>query len=97
MSFRVGQKVVCINPTGEDFDQTEVQVGRVYTIKGWCRSAEHEDAAGFFLCEVVAGEDEEYCDCFAPEFFRPVTERETDIEIFKRLLVPGTKIVEHVS
>ena len=98
MNFHIGQKVVCIR---EDWINTDLiphlaKKGGVYTVRHkypaygttYLLLAEIVNPIPSFLAQEPA---------FIAIHFRPVTERKTDIEIFKRLLVPGTKILEPVS
>jgi hypothetical protein len=90
MTFRVGQKVVCV----DDHDQPSapyVVQGRIYTISGlhYCH-----DGLGFYLEEVPDIETDDYWGSFKAERFRPIVSRKTDISALKALLVPGAKIRE---
>lgn len=85
MTFRVGQKVVCVNAEGS----ANLVKGAVYTIETilpemlgtW--GDEYVVAIGILLVETTP--DTDY-DCFFPTRFRPVVERKTSIEIFTRML-----------
>lgn len=88
MTFRVGQRVECVDDSPDYLGRPlVVSKGSKYTI------ADVFDLfgeTGVTLLEVDPGA--------APGWrasrFRAVVERKTDISIFKRLLVPGTKIHE---
>lgn len=91
--FHVGQKVVCIKriPWRDEETRQFVWIGPLY--KEECTVAEIVPLpTGLHLCLAEYSADE----CWIATAFRPVTERKTDIEIFRRLLVPGAKIVETV-
>ena len=96
MSFRVGQKVVCVNaePSADGYKVALIE-GAVYTIieivdHAGDRRCVREDTLGIILCEV---QSPPYRIGFYGEFsahrFRPVVERKTNISIFTRMLTPG--------
>lgn len=83
MTFRIGQKVVCVaNVKGKlnDLGLPGFVKGRVYTITSFYEEPPH----GLFLC--VAELDQrvggQVCG------FRPIAEGKTDISIFKEMLTP---------
>jgi hypothetical protein len=100
MTFRVGQKVVCIAESrgGGYPDDKRPVVGSVYTIRGieidrrGCI-----DPIGVLLEEIVneprmyRGYDEPSEVSFASTRFRPVVERKTDISIFTEILRKASK------
>ncbi len=81
MTFRVGQKVVCVDATG--FERY-IDKGAIYEITSirWpylsvtCRPAD--------LCDTA-----ESARGYYHTRFRPVVERKTDISIFERMLTGG--------
>lgn len=83
MTFRVGQKVVCVADRKRrlnDLGLPGFVKGRVYTITSFYEEEPH----GLFLS--VAELDQrvggQVCG------FRPVVERKTDISIFQKMLIP---------
>lgn len=97
MTFRVGQRVICVDDrplpreTGSRWvDGEGVIAGQVYTIKRvYVNSGHHlvwlEEVARSDIAMAVFGPDVGY-----GQFrFRPLAERETDISIFTSLLTPS--------
>jgi hypothetical protein len=90
MTFRVGQKVACIDADGAD----DLSHGAIYTIKeilpvskrvwrgSWCTYAP---------ILLVEAKPNSGTVAFCPERFRPVVERETDITIFTEILRNASK------
>jgi len=105
MTFRVGQKVVCVN---DMFDHPSWQfvpnrpvAGQVYTIRQITEFnfTSEPNAAAVYLGELVnpihSWRYNGHRECpFAVERFRPLVSRTTDISALKALLVPGAKIRE---
>lgn len=92
MTFRIGQKIVCVDDvfTAADGGGDLPKRGCVYTVR-WigCRPTDG-DTPGVMLYEIHGGFTPfgiEYC--FAVHRFRPLVERKTDISIFKRMLNPS--------
>lgn len=88
--FHVGQKVVCVDDSPDALGRPLVVMkDHIYTV-----------SSSFYWNGIPAILLQEVCPGSAPGWFaykfRPITERKTDISIFKRLLVPGSKIVEPV-
>jgi hypothetical protein len=85
MTFRVGQKVVCISE-----DKTRIlRRGRIYTIASirWIGADETNDPGlGVTVEETPTKEDDEWFAEFRAERFRPIVERKTDISIFTKML-----------
>ena len=84
MTFRVGQKVVCVDARSGSsclYDK------KVYT----CLAIEPE----YLRVDCCAGHDPEKHRWFTHRF-RPIVERKTDISALQALLVPGAKIREMV-
>lgn len=97
MTFRVGQKVVCINdtprPKGVVFvcavgllavptgNMGGLTKGRVYTVKS---IHHHPVTTCLFLCEIPPRSANDFG--FRPDRFRPIVERKTDISIFTSML-----------
>ena len=97
MTFRVGQKVVCIetwvrrNGVGDEIGPV---AGEIYTIRdiGFLNPAA-PDVVAVLLAE-IRNAVHDYVDgrgetCFAAHRFRPVVERKTDISIFTQMLNPS--------
>ncbi len=86
--FRIGQKVVCVDA---DIDcgcgcSTNLSLGAIYTIK--CARFDH---GGVQEIELQETEPVGWSSGYASTRFRPVVERKTNIEIFKKMLVPQRK------
>jgi hypothetical protein len=82
MTFRVGQKVVCVDASpGERSGERSLTKGAVYIVTG----LPHRH--GMFVCGAPTPNP------FGWDFsrFRPVVERKTDISIFKKMLRPVSK------
>lgn len=109
MSFHVGQKVVCVRdgwnivPDGFHPSSPLPRAGVEYIV----RTVEPSElVAGASLIRLHWLILPKLPNGWEPNFstvgydgkinFRPITERKTDIEIFRRLLVPGTKIEKTV-
>jgi hypothetical protein len=94
MTFRVGQKVVCVdskNSYGMVWirgDDVPVE-GRVYTVSR-TGLISGRGRACIDLVELKRANGYSYGEWR----FRPIVERQTDISALKALLVPGTKIRE---
>lgn len=94
MTFRVGQKVVCIRKDaweGGYQDETDPIYGHVYTIREIVDYP--HGPVGLLLVEIVNpprhyAEGFHECDFQSPNF-RPVVERNTDISIFTAMLKPS--------
>jgi hypothetical protein len=95
MTFRVGQKVVCVrDDCAREDGVIELVKGQIYTIR-WCGL--DGDGRTSWSCVRL---DEIFrdasvlgyrnnIDCpFAANRFRPIVERKTDISIFTRMLTP---------
>lgn len=101
MTFHVGQKVVCVNVRGLErhfYPRTRLPVERVtYTVRELLTI---KGKPLLRLHEIVNHEYDFESGVFEPAFhvsrFRPITERKTDISIFKKLLQPNSKIIERV-
>lgn len=100
MSFHVGQKVVCVDDDLHDewhhgspdvpLVTEHIRRGQIYIV----RRTMFRKMPLIWLCGINRKTVEWFDSGFHASRFRPITERKTDIEIFRRLLVPGTKIVE---
>lgn len=99
MSFRVGQKVVCICDDVPKFfgDEQVPNKGAVYTVRAVFDGI--TDRLGVYLYEINNahmierwGGDTE--PGFSAHIFRPVVERKTDISIFQRMLIPSKQGIE---
>lgn len=93
MTFRVGQKVVCINDDPNAFypagrgDLDGLMKGCIYTVReiGLIGYAGH----ACVRLEELRRPDKYDNDCpYAAARFRPIVERKTDISIFARMLDP---------
>lgn len=87
MTFRVGQKVVCVDASGA-VDPRPVK-GRVYTIASarWVNAC-LEPGWGVTLVELPSIETDDHHAEFFARRFRPIVERKTDISIFIKMLTP---------
>jgi hypothetical protein len=87
MSFRVGQKVVCVkNGAAKWRGQTQARVGEIYTIRDVYVDPISGDV-GIHLAEIINPLHPcgiEYG--FYAKRFRPVVSRKTDISIFHAIL-----------
>lgn len=88
MTFRVNQKVVCV----EAFGGIEPRLvrGRVYTIASvrWVEDC-NDSFLGVTLAELQTEETDEYYAEFFASRFRPVVDRKTDISTFTKMLNPS--------
>lgn len=98
LMFYVGQKVVCVEPSrgGGYPDDIVPYVGGIYTIRGIdANRAGGAYHTGLFLEEIVnplrgyAGYVVLSEASFRATRFRPLTERKTDISVFRALLNPA--------
>src|SRR5262249_8094610 len=104
MSFHVGQRVVCIKRSGDGYGwEILPRVGGIYTIRGFDYRAACDEKEGVWLEEIV-NKPAMYMGytclseaSFGRSHFRPVTERKTDISIFKRMLVPAGRRQRQVA
>lgn len=101
MSFRVGQKVVCIAP----FDSTWAgwatpQQSKTYTVRAVSMGsvAQVRDYGPWFsvLLDEIKNPERDGEPTFGHQHFRPLIERKTDISIFTELLTPKQKQAERV-
>lgn len=103
MTFRVGQKVVCVDISPMTHRKTKapasdyLSVGAIYTIR-WVGDApfEADKHLGPYLklAEIIRDDDKnpEYSDYpFIASRFRPIVERKTDITVFTEILRKATK------
>jgi hypothetical protein len=91
MTFRVGQKVVCVNDEPGYVIKVDWLIrGRVYTIR---RIDEMAGGLGLSFYELP---DFQKCkkSGWAANRFRPIAERKTDISIFTAMLNPSKQGVE---
>lgn len=109
MIDRIGQKVICIDPTWGDGRGSQPRcpnvpvLNGVYTVRSisWFTAVRTEGPTCWIrLFEVVnppnpslKGPVEPY---FEVEKYRPVVDRPTSIEIFTALLLPATRRLERV-
>lgn len=88
MTFRVGQKVVCVNDKFIVRAEENPIAGHIYTVR-WVGQRNTDFVPAMMLQEISGGLHSlgiEYA--FAIDRFRPVVERKTDISIFKKMLAP---------
>ncbi len=84
MTFRVGQKVVCVDASGQVPGWDKVVEGRVYIIRGFTT----RPACGYYgpivegVVRIHMGVDWP----FSTDRFRPIVERKTDISVFTAML-----------
>lgn len=89
MTFRVGQKVICIDEVGQNpnlGDRTVIK-GRIYTVR---EAYDWFGYPGIRLDEIYNYLDRGY----SAHRFRPVVERKTDISIFTAMLNTSKREVE---
>jgi hypothetical protein len=102
MTFRVGQKVVCIKGHYNPPASGGVKEGNIYTIRELGLTQDgapgvrvHEIALSSGHREIGNISGKPFKDVFMRENrFRPIVSRKTDISALKALLVPGAKIRE---
>jgi hypothetical protein len=97
--FRIGQKVVCVDdadymhrPGGLITDY--IRKGEIYIIREICEFDYRPDrqfGRGVRLVGIDRTEPNYPDYPFALVRFRPIVERETDISIFKKMLIPTSK------
>lgn len=102
MTFRVGQKVECINvdphlypcsnPDEYDLDLADLKVGEIYRVR-WCKPTRRRDFGKFIGVRLVGIVRSNGDPAFGAMRFRPVIERkrETDISALTALLKPKTR------
>lgn len=89
MAFYVGQKVECIQDTGDQHGREMfIRKGAIYTIASFVVS--NWGTEGVTLLEVapppgIVG--------WKPSLFRPIVERKTDISVFEAMLNPSKQEV----
>lgn len=98
MTFRVGQEVECVNAEpADDWHVLWLAKGNIYIVTGL--------VGGFGSFNYGPGRSEygvtlAGLECkpngFGASRFRPIVKRKTSIEVFTRLLVPGSKVSEPV-
>ncbi len=94
--FYSGQKVVCVDDSPSVYgDESGLVKGDIYTVNKVMYSAE-ADRTCLDIVEVPNDWDNSWYWGFRPERFRPVTEKKTDISVFKEIVtkVPQTKVTE---
>lgn len=96
MTFRIGQKVVCVDDSGGNYSPWPISIdstvdgltkNRVYHIR---RVGKYRGAKVVWLAEINRGRCSNHPRAgevgFARERFRPLIERKTDISIFTEIL-----------
>ena len=87
MTFRIGQKVVCIYDwVYPDEPGPYVIKGNIYTVSGF--GDWYGDLTIYFAEMPVYKSPDGWSDGYDPAYFRPVVEKKTDISIFTALLNP---------
>lgn len=84
MTFRIGQKVVCIDDgsrAGHIWGGDLLYRNKIYTVTGFWRC---EDGLGLILRE--AKNHEEFGQSYDARRFRPAVDRPTDISVFTEIL-----------
>jgi len=88
MTFRVGQKVVCVDdttPEGFDWYKMPIKKGAIYTVSQSGLSSWLDGAPAIHLSEVKRSVP------FWASRFRPVVERKTDISFAHEILRKASK------
>jgi len=99
MTFRVGQKVVCVDDRPDWHSRTKFfERGHIYTISDLKMNSQfitgpRSYGAGSGIRFVEVAEPHEYA-WFDARRFRPAVERKTDISIFTAMLNPSEKRVD---
>jgi hypothetical protein len=105
VSFHVGQKIVCIHDGWRHpfiyLVQSLPKKGAIYHVRGF-EGEKYDPAAAvgcayIWLSEIVNPPVSGIEPSFSVRFFRPVTERKTDISVFTKLLTPAPKRLEPVA
>lgn len=92
MTFRVGQKVVCVDDDSW-VGQGCIVKGRVYEVAGLLTSRLPMYRGGTKVPAVLLAEFGPPHDFYAYRF-RPIVERKTDLSIFTKMLTPSDERVE---
>lgn len=90
MTFRVGQKVVCVDNKphkGCAFLGDRPVEGEIYTVRKTGLTSWIDGRPGILVAEIRNLHDA----CFWADRFRPVVEKKTDISIFEAMLAPSPK------
>lgn len=85
MTFRVGQRVVCVDAScrpGYDWKGRAPKEGSIYTVVGFSKPR-----IGDYDCIVLAEISHPWG--YRASRFRPIVERKTSIEVFQRMLNPS--------
>lgn len=90
MAFYVGQKVVCVEGGKANEPPPRAVTGAIYTISEVFRLGPYTMLQ---FVEMRYGGEFGWLPGFAAEYFRPITERKTDISIFKAMLNPSKQEV----
>lgn len=97
MTFRVGQKVVCVEAGWPNLTE-----GKVYTISNICPVCSGYEPScneGFSFIDQLGAphKDGTRCNAWPTRIFRPIVERKTDISVFTEILRKATKPAPAVS
>lgn len=95
LDWHVGMKVVCVDPLYTWSEGSELEKGRVYTIRAigpWVRNSDPSVSlsVGVWLAEIHDRSEPDFLEDgdipFRASRFRPVKTRKTDISIFTAML-----------
>jgi len=89
MTFRVGQKVVCVDAASGDparYFPCELIKGSIYTIQGFGEHSDHPGETGVHLCEIQNRWHQGHRESFNPARFRPLADRKSDIGFAHEIL-----------
>ena len=95
MTFRVGQKVVCVDAEPRAIWYRDVpKKGAIYTVAGTVvtPAIAERNEYGLLLKEIT--NCLHYHGAYDPKRFRPIVERKTDISIFTEMLTPDLEKVK---
>lgn len=91
MTFRVGQKVVCVDATRYGPNSSMLREGAVYTIASVDGHEDFHGEYGVLLVEVTPTPAQGWREGFRASRFRPIVERKTDISFAHEILRKATK------
>ena len=90
MTFRVGQKVVCISSRlvaiDADDDRPDVKIGFIYTVRQVREGFRKELGSSILVEEIISPMGERSELGFYAARFRPIVERKTDISFAHEIL-----------
>lgn len=91
MTFRIGQKVVCVDASVHGPDSIRLCKGAIYTVGDIDPARDRFDEIGLIVCEIEMKRHNGWSASFRASRFRPVVERKTDISIFTEILRKASK------